>query len=301
MRKNRPSRTAAKVGGVLLYVAEDPRYAQLLPPGLVAETERLLLASGALTPRRLALVRKRWYRALVDRMVARTAPGHLVYLALRKRFVQDEVEAALAGGATQVLMLGAGMDTLCLRLAPDHPQVAFVEVDHPASQGTKREAVDRVSGLRPNLHFLPVDLESGDLAAALAAHPAWRNGAPSVAVAEGLLAYLGPAAVDRLFADVAGSTAPGSRLLFTYTLLDQAGRVRLGTVTRLQGALMKASGEPMRWGLPEGGLDSFVTARGYRLLPPERTDLRTRYLLPSGLDGPLGGVEFVALAETVGS
>ena len=107
MRKNRPSRTAPKVGAAILYLAQDPQYAALLPTGLVDETEHLLLASGALKPWHLKLARSRLYRWFVD----------IVYLGLRKRFVQDEVEAALADGATQVLMLGAGMDTLCLRLA----------------------------------------------------------------------------------------------------------------------------------------------------------------------------------------
>lgn len=301
MRENRPSRTAAKIGGIVLYVAEEPRYAALLPPGLVEETERLLLAGGGLKPWRLALVRKRWYRWLVDRLVAWMAPGHLVYVALRKRVAQDEVEAALADGATQVLMVGAGMDTLCLRLAPEHPDVQFFEVDHPSSQAMKREAVDRVSGFRPNLHFVSVDLEATDLAAALAAHPAWRSDATTISVAEGLLVYLSPDTVDRLFAAVAQATRPGSRFLFTYTLVDETGRVRLGKVTRLQGALLEARGEAMRWGLPEGGLETFVAERGYRLLPPpERTDLRARYLAPAGLAGPLGGIEHVALAEKSG-
>ena len=299
MRANRPSRTAAQVGGVILYVAEDPRYAALLPPGLAEETERLLMAGGGLKPWHVRLVRKRWYRWLVDRLVARMAPGHLVYLALRKRVAEDEVEAALAEGATQVLMVGAGMDTLCLRLAPRHPEVEFFEVDHPASQVMKREAVDRVSGLRSNLHFVPVDLEATDLAEALEAQPAWRIGARTVTVAEGLLAFLSSETVDRLFSAVARATAPGSRFLFSYTQVDETGRVRLGKVTRLQGAALKASGEAMRWGLPDGGLEPFVAERGFHLLPRERTDLRARYLTPAGLDGPLGGVELVALAESV--
>lgn len=299
MRKNRPSRTAPKVGAAVLYVAGDPRYAALLPPGLTEETGRLLLAAGALKPWHLRLLGKRWYRRLIDGVVRWMAPGHLVYLALRKRVVQDEVEAALAGGATQVLIVGGGMDTLCLRLAPEHPRATFVEVDHPASQGMKRRAVERISGGRPNLHFVAVDLEATDLAEVLTLHPAWRSDAPTIAVAEGLLAYLAPETIDRLFAAVARATGAGSRFVFSYTLVDETGRVRLGKVMRLQGRLLATLGEALRWGLPDGGLESFLAGRGFRRLgPPERTDLGARYLEPAGLgDEPLGGIEHVALAE----
>jgi methyltransferase (TIGR00027 family) len=302
MRKNRPSRTAPKVGATILYVAQDPRYAALLPAGLTEETERLLLASGALKPWHLRLARTRWYRWFVEAMVSKMAPGHLVYLALRKRFVQDEVESALAAGASQVLIIGAGMDTLCLRLAPDHADVTFVEVDHPASQGMKREAVDRISAGRPNLHLLPVDLEASDLAETLAAHPGWRGDARTMVVAEGVLEYLAAETVVRVFDAVARATGPGSRFLFAYALQDETGRVRIGKVTRLQGAMMKASGEGLRWGVREGDLETFLEAQGYRPFgSPERVDLSERYLAPAGLEGPLGGIEFVALAEPVAS
>lgn len=299
MRKNRPSRTAPKVGAAILYVAQDPRYAALLPPGVVDETERLLIAAGALKPWHLKLARKRWYRWLIEAMVRKMAPGHLVYLLLRKRVVQDEVEAALADGATQVLMLGAGMDTLCLRLAPEHPEVTFVEVDHPASQGMKREAIDRLSAGRPNLHLVPLDLETGDLAETLGTLPGWRNDAPTVVAAEGLLEFLTPETVDRVFESVVSATAPGSRFFFTYTHVDETGRVRFGNVPRLQGTMLKVSGEGLHWGVREGELEAFLEARGCHLFNgPERTDLAARYLAPVGLDGPLGGIEFVALAET---
>lgn len=52
--------------------------------------------------------------------------------------MDDEVRAALAAGAIHVLVVGAGYDTLALRLAAAHPEVLFVEVDRPATLGKKR-------------------------------------------------------------------------------------------------------------------------------------------------------------------
>jgi len=300
MRKNRPSRTAPKVAAAVLYLAANPRYAPLLPPGLAEATGRLLTAAGVLKPKHLERMGKPWYQWLTRKIEAKASPGHLLYLGLRKRFVQDEVEAALADGATQVLMLGAGMDTLCLRLAPEHPEVTFLEVDHPASQGAKRQAVERIGAESPNLRFLAADLEAGDLAQSLAALPGWRADARTIAVAEGLLIFLTPETVDRLLATVR-TLGPGSRFAFSYGVYGEDGRFKLGPVVRvLQGSALKAMGEGLRWGVREGRLGAELEARGFRPVgPPERTDLCARYLLPAGLDGPLGGLETVTLAEPI--
>lgn len=50
-------------------------------------------------------------------------------------------KAAIEQGARQVLVLGAGFDTLCLRLAPQYPHVRFFEVDHPASTSSRSRLV----------------------------------------------------------------------------------------------------------------------------------------------------------------
>ncbi len=299
MRKNRPSRTAPKVGLAVLFVAGEASYAGLLPPGLAEATERLLLAADAIQPKHLRAIRQPRRRRIALAIENRAAPGHALYLALRKRFMQDEVEAAIAGGASQVLVVGAGMDTLCMRLAPDHPGVAFIEVDHPASQPPKRAALERLGALRPNLELLPVDLETTDLAAALAGHAGWRSDARTVVVAEGLLIFLAPETVDRLFAAVARATGPGSRFAFSYGVFDEKGRLKLGPVIRLlQGTILRAMGEGLRGGVREGGFAAFLDARSFRPVgPPERADLCARYLLPVGLDSPLGGFERVAVAE----
>ncbi len=300
MRRNRASRTAAKVAAAVLFKAMDPAYGALLPPGLAAAMTELLLADGSLKPRHLWLARRRWYRGFIGFVEGKMAPGHIAYLLLRKRVVQDEVDEALAAGATQVLILGAGLDTLAMRLAPVHPEVTFVELDHPASQKAKRKALEQKGATPPNLRFIAFDLEAGDLGSALADRAGWNVDAKTMVVAEGLLEFLKPETVDCIFAAVATSTGKGSRFLFTYALVDERGRVKLGKMGRLQVAALKARGEGMLWGVPEGGLESYLTSCGYRMLgEPSRFDLAARYLTLAGLSGPLGGVEFVALAEPI--
>ena len=305
MRRDRPSRTAVQVGRVVVLLAHEERYAALPPPGLAEAVRRLLMAAGALKERHLRLFRAGWYQRLAHWSEKLAEPGHYLHLGLRKRWVEDETVAALEAGAGQVLVMGAGMDTLALRLAPRFPEVAFVELDHPASQRAKRRAIERaageIGGVPANLRFLAADLAAGvPLDEPLAACEAWRPSARSVVVAEGLLMYLEEPAVRAGFEALHRSTGPGSRVLFTYVRRWSEGRLDLRKRSRLLSAVMKLAGEPIVWGIVEDDLPGFLAGLGFRLAGGlERFDLRARYLEPAGLgDEPLGTIEGVAVAET---
>ena len=53
-------------------------------------------------------------------------PGQFEAFAHRKAFCEKRARKGIAAGATQVLVLGAGYDTLGWRLAPEFPEDKFV-------------------------------------------------------------------------------------------------------------------------------------------------------------------------------
>ncbi|HLE84281.1 MAG TPA: SAM-dependent methyltransferase [Thermoanaerobaculia bacterium] len=306
MRRDRPSRTAVQVARVVVLLAHEERYAALLPPDLAEAVRGLLIAAGALKERHLRRFRAGWYQRFAHWSEKLAEPGHFLHLGLRKRWVEDETVAALEAGAAQVLVMGAGMDTLALRLAPRFPEVAFVELDHPASQRAKQRAMERaageIGGVPANLRFLAADLAAGvPLGETLAACDAWRPTARSVVVAEGLLMYLAEPVVRAVFEALRGVTGPGSRVLFSYVSRWSDGRLDLGKRSRLLSAVMKLAGEPIVWGTTEDELPGYLAGLGYRLGGGrERFDLRSRYLKPAGLgDEALGTLEGVAVAERI--
>ena len=65
---------------------------------------------------------------------------------LRKRWIESRVRAKIAAGASQVVVLGAGLDTLGVRLASERPDLRVVEIDHPATLAVKRSVVERKLG-----------------------------------------------------------------------------------------------------------------------------------------------------------
>lgn len=91
------------------------------------------------------------------------------YFALRHRFAEDRLQAALDRGVAQVVLLGAGLDTLALR-RPEIPRAAlFVEVDHPASQQWKLKRLEELGLQTPRVRYLSVDFGTQDLAQELRA------------------------------------------------------------------------------------------------------------------------------------
>ena len=66
-------------------------------------------------------------------------------MIIRTRFIDAALARAIAGGATQVVILGAGFDAT-RTAAGMLEQVRVFEVDRPATQALKRERVSDVLG-----------------------------------------------------------------------------------------------------------------------------------------------------------
>ena len=144
MRKDKPSRTAYKVALALVTLGIKPGMDRLLPPGIVAATKQLLLASGAAWPQTISWAESRAalsvYEAF-DWML----PGQFEAFAHRKAFCEQQVRDGIDAGATQILVLGAGYDTMGWRMAPNFPNINFFEIDHPATAHLKAKGIIYIS------------------------------------------------------------------------------------------------------------------------------------------------------------
>jgi methyltransferase (TIGR00027 family) len=90
------------------------------------------------------------------------------FIAARTRFAEDTLDAALATGVRQLVILGAGFDTFAYRRSLGSEQRVF-EVDHPATQAWKQQRLsDAIIPIPKSLIFAPIDFERQTLAAGLA-------------------------------------------------------------------------------------------------------------------------------------
>jgi methyltransferase (TIGR00027 family) len=135
-------------------------------------------------------------------------------IALRVATFDAELTAAVRGGCSQLVILGAGLDTRAFRMA-SLADVAVFEVDHPATQAYKRRKATALTPVARSITFVPVDFESTSLAESLS-RTEFRADQPTVWVWEGVVMYLTDEAVRATLADIAHCSAPGSTLIANY-------------------------------------------------------------------------------------
>lgn len=172
------------------------------------------------------------------RWVGRVASFGLVdHVTLRMAAIDDAVASAVSGECDQLVVLGAGLDARALRLGC-LGAVDVLEVDHPATQATKRRRIDLNRCRARSLSFVPVDFEvdSLDLRMDECGHDPLRA---SVWVWEGVTPYLQPDAFAATLRTIGARSAPGSVLAMTYAV--ESG-VPIPALTRLG---FSALGEPI--------------------------------------------------------
>lgn len=92
-----------------------------------------------------------------------------LFIAVRTRFAEDALTAAIAHGVRQLVVLGAGLDTYAYRTTLGEDLHVF-EVDHPATQAWKRRRLAEAEIPVPRtLTFAPIDFERESMADGLAA------------------------------------------------------------------------------------------------------------------------------------
>lgn len=156
-----------------------------------------------------------------NELVAAAMHAHPVYgtVIVRTRFAEDALRGAVARGASQYVIVGAGMDSFALRRSPWASDLEVFEVDHPATQQLKRE---RLAGcgvaIPPHTHLIAADLSREPLDAVLA-RSAFDSTRTSFFSWLGVTTYLTREANLATLRAIAAAAAPGSELVFTY--IDQ--------------------------------------------------------------------------------
>jgi methyltransferase (TIGR00027 family) len=188
------------------------------------------------------------------------------HLALRARAIDRALEAGLATGIDQVVILGAGLDTRAHRLAALAHATVF-EVDHPSSQAHKRARATRVPQSARRLVYVPVDFARDSLAEQLQAHGHAAQRA-TFWIWEGVVPYLELGAIRATLAAVAQRSVPGSRLATTYATPSLVWMRRARAAISLG---MRALGEPVRTLLEPSEWRGLSFEAGFELLEDSGT------------------------------
>jgi len=136
----------------------------------------------------------------------------------RARFVEDLVEEQAKQGATQYVILGAGLDTFAQRRPEIASHLHVFEVDRPGPQAWKRKRLTEIGFATPEwLHFVPVDFEAGQSWWEQLIACGFDTRKPSVVVSTGVSMYLTKDANLATFQQMA-KLAPCSTFTMTFML-----------------------------------------------------------------------------------
>lgn len=200
----------------------------------VAPTERnersasqtaLLVAAyrARVTRKAQPLINDPWAEALsgaegaeLARQFDAVMPAPELWIAVRTATLDNEIRQVTRAplGFTQVVILGAGLDTRAARL--HQPGVTYFEVDHPATQRDKRNRLRKLAGYPLSAAtFVACDFEHDDFLDALVA-AGFRATAPAIFVWEGVTMYLPEPVVRSTVRRVTQGCHPQTLLAFDH-------------------------------------------------------------------------------------
>ena len=165
-------------------------------------------------------------------------------------------------GLRQYVILGAGLDTFAYR--NPWPGLRVWEVDHPATQGWKRERLAQAGIVIPTpAPFVPVDFAEQDLEQALVAS-GLDLGKPTFFSWLGVAPYLERPAIDALLGFVAGASATGGGIVFDYFVPPHTQPLMVRLMLALRRWRLKKIGEPWRTYFDPAELVAQLKALGFR-------------------------------------
>ncbi|KGI66620.1 SAM-dependent methyltransferase [Mycolicibacterium rufum] len=132
------------------------------------------------------------------------------YAAARTKWFDDFMLSASAGGVSQVVVLGAGLDTRAWRL-PWLSDTVIFEVDEPTMLDLKTATMD-ASAAQLGAKYMPVPVESGDDWPGALRAAGFDHQEPTAWAIEGVFGELSAEEQDALLSEIALYSARGSRI-----------------------------------------------------------------------------------------
>jgi methyltransferase (TIGR00027 family) len=190
-------------------------------------------------------------------------PGIHNGVVSRVRYMDDCVVKCLENDLEQLVIIGAGYDTRAYRIEGIAEKVKVFELDHPATQRAKKETLKVIFDSPPgHVTHIPIHLDKDRISEKLSTG-GYDPAKKTLFIMEGLLMYLPPRFVDKLFKFIKTTSGAGSWVTFDYlppSMIDGTIKVREGK-NMIKG--VKKWGEPFRFGLKHEDAKAFLSSRGF--------------------------------------
>lgn len=189
--------------------------------------------------------------------------GFAWLMLVRTRFIDELMERAVRGGATQLVILGAGFDTRAHRFTELLKDTTVIEVDYGATQEYKKQRVEAALGGTPaNVVYAPIDFARESLGEVLR-RAGFQPDRKTYYICEGVSMYVPEEGMKETLRAIAAESAAGSALLLEY--LNRGG---LELLRKYPSGMIKNAfdwGEPFVFGVPDGQDREFFREAGLEL------------------------------------
>ena len=190
-------------------------------------------------------------------------PGGPNTVAARVKFIDEYIKSCIKDGLEQLVIMGAGYDCRPYRMEELKKGVKVFEVDHPATQGKKKQVLNTVlDDIPDNVVFVPYRLEEEGFGRKLL-ELGYDKTQKALFIMEGLIMYLAPEAVKELFSFVSDHACPESAVVFDFL----PPGIEDGTINSKGGKNMHKwaikKGEPFKFGIDKGQLPQFLSEVGF--------------------------------------
>jgi methyltransferase (TIGR00027 family) len=238
--KDAPSSTALLVAAGVAFQSTHPRNKHLVPEEAGRLARKFIAAAGG----RARSGASAWDRFVVALRERVSVPGLTLHYVLRKQKIEEQVRAAIRDDYSQLVVLGAGLDTLAIRLAKE---LKCIEIDHPATQALKKRVAGDVA-----VEFRPFDLtkKSPEIIG------------PAIVLAEAVLLYLDEGEVRSLLRQLQGR---GARTRLIFTFWEPRIPINFQNATFIADAYLRKHSEPGRWAIRPEDVASFLESEGFTL------------------------------------
>lgn len=143
------------------------------------------------------------------------APTMVTWMLSRTRYIDEALLEALAGGARQVVILGAGFDSRAYRFKERLEGVRFFEVDYGPTQEYKKRRLQEIFGSLPkHVKYVPMDFNRDDLPTQLRKNGYLTN-ERTLFVWEGVTMYLPATAIRSTLRTIRDNAAQAAQLFST--------------------------------------------------------------------------------------
>lgn len=202
----------------------------------------------------------------VRKEIGKSRPGMYEYMIARTAYFDHIVEQALQENIPQIVFLGAGYDSRPYRFRDLIKDTRIFELDIHTTQQRKTQLLHQANISMPKqLILVPVNFNTDNLKDVLLS-AGYDQTRKTLFIWEGVTHYLLPKAVDDTLSFIRSNSPPGSTVCFDYTSVSPDMFDQYGVKELRENRRASASGEPSRFGIAKGKIESFLSERGYEII-----------------------------------